>query len=310
MCAGLTWPSDDVLLQKFKLDAKLLEALGLLHNNKIEREMVMQRFIDPAFAYQVPKERRKLISNGKNAGKQVHRYPYWYSSSFWGKEMRREPRTFGSATFHGNFIPQIPIMAIKRFTHVSDLVIDLTAGGGTTLDAAEFLQRRCLGYDLYPYRKNILPAEAEIPEKAKLIIIHPPYADLAVVYGEKPGGYLQSKDKETSFPKGKGLSVPPREFLVEFKKLIQTRVVPNLLPDGHVVLVIGDGWRDNSIWPLTARTVELFLDQFKILHYITKYVGDWTQRQRGIWEYRALARGFGVLEHEYVIVFRKLPVST
>jgi hypothetical protein len=292
------------------LDSKLLEALGLLHNNKIEREMLMQRFIDPAFAYQVPKERAKLISGGKNAGKLVHRYPYWYSSSFWGKEMRREPKTFGSAGFHGNFISQIPIMAIKRFTHVGDLVIDLTAGSCTTLDTAEFLHRRCLGFDLYPFRKDVLPADAEIAEQASLIIMHPPYADLAVVYGEKRGGYLRSEDKAMSFPKGKGLSIPPADFLVEFKNLIQTRVVPNVLPNGHVVLVIGDGWRDNSVWPLTARTVELFLDWFRIVHYITKYVGDWTQRQRGIWEYRALARGFGVLEHEYVIVFKKLPVST
>lgn len=300
-----SWSSDEELISKYKLDVRILEELGLLHNNRIEREMVMQRFIDPEFLDQVPERRRKLITKGKNAGKVVHRYPYWCFSS--GRKPKRMPKTFGSAAFRGNFIPQIPIMAIKRFTHIGDLVVDLTAGSGTTLDAAEFLHRRCLGYDLYPYRKDILPADADIPEPAKLIIVHPPYADLAINYGERPGGYLPGE--KGSFPKGRGLSIPPDEFLVEFKKLIRTCIVPNLLPDGHVVLIIDDGWRGNAIYPLTARTVELFLDEFEIVHYIAKYVGDWTQRRRGIWEYRALARGFGVLEHEYVVIFKRRSVS-
>lgn len=302
----VSWPSDYELMKKYKLTPALLESLGLWHNGRVEREMVMERFIDPAFLWEVPPERQKKVTKGKHAGKIIHRYPYWYYSSFWGRDIKREPKTFGSAKFLGSFIPQIPIMAIKRFTHVGDLVIDFTAGSGTTLDAAEFLHRRCIGLDLYPYRKDILPIETEINEQAKLAILHPPYADLAVVYGAKPGGYLREKPEERSFPKGKGLSVPPKEFLKRFKQLLEEKVIPNLAPDGHVVLVIGDGWKKNEIYPLTAKTLELFQKDFKIVHFITKYVGDWTRRlNRSIWEYRALAHGFGVLEHEYVIIFKR-----
>jgi hypothetical protein len=301
--------NDPELMAKYKLTPKLLESLGLWHNGKIEREKVyMVRLIDEQnFLSEVPSERQHRVKNGKLKDKLIHRYPYWYYSSFWGKEMTREPDTFGSGKYKGNFIPQIPIMAVKRFTKEGDLVIDNMAGSGTTVDVCNFLNRKCFAFDLYPQRDDVLPIGEiqRLEEKAKLFVMHPPYADLAICYGEKP--YLLEEESERKYTNGKGLSVPPDEFLKRFRVMIQEEVKPHLADNGYVCLIIGDGWSGKTIYPLMAETLKLFeLEGFGIKHIITKYIGHWTQRcNRAIWEYRALKGDFGVLEHEYVIILQK-----
>src|ERR1700691_1788392 len=44
---------------------------------------------------------------------------------------------------------------LQRYTKPNDLVIDPCAGSGTTLDVARELDRRALGYDVHPARKDI-----------------------------------------------------------------------------------------------------------------------------------------------------------
>jgi DNA modification methylase len=60
------------------------------------------------------------------------------------------------------------------------LVIDPCAGSGTTLDVARDLNRRALGYDLKPTRKDIFRVDArKLPlenGKADFVFIDPPYS--------------------------------------------------------------------------------------------------------------------------------------
>src|SRR6478736_4843046 len=49
---------------------------------------------------------------------------------------------------------------LERYTREGDLVVDPFCGGGTTLDVARSLERRALGYDLQPQRKDIFRADA------------------------------------------------------------------------------------------------------------------------------------------------------
>jgi hypothetical protein len=272
----------------------------------------MERFIEEQFLSEVPEQRQHVVKSEKHKGKIIHRYPYWYYSSSWGREMTREPKCFGLGGYKGNFIPQIPIMAVKRFTDIGDTVIDNMSGSGTTLDVCNFLQRHCLAFDLYPHRDDILPIEklARVDVEASLFVMHPSYADFGIIYGKE--SYLLEKEEEREFPRGRGLSIPPDDFLIEFGNMIDDEVIPHLVDDGHVCLVIGDGWRGEGIYPLTARTVELFLSRgFDVKHYITKYIGVWTQRlNRAMWEYRALRHGFGVLEHEYIVILQRGDVDT
>jgi DNA modification methylase len=70
---------------------------------------------------------------------------------------------------------------LQRYTKPKDLVVDPCAGSGTTLDVARDLDRRALGYDLAPTRKDIFRVDArKLPletEKADFVFIDPPYSN-------------------------------------------------------------------------------------------------------------------------------------
>ena len=86
---------------------------------------------------------------------------------------------------HGGFEGATPSYIIwnllERYTKPNDLVVDPMCGSGTTLDVAPELERRALGYDLAPVRKDIFRADARrLPleeEKADFVFIDPPYSN-------------------------------------------------------------------------------------------------------------------------------------
>ena len=99
---------------------------------------------------------------------------------------------------HPGRIPgQIPANVIYYFSEPGDLIVDPMAGGGSTLDAAEFLGRTALGYDVVPKRPDIQQHDIStgFPPEAKgcqLIFMDPPYWNM------KDEGYsdLSSSRKE------------------------------------------------------------------------------------------------------------------
>lgn len=119
---------------------------------------------------------------------------FWYFSHC-------DPR-FGMK-YPGRIPGQIPANLIHYFTQTDDLVVDLMAGGGSTLDAAKFLDRRCLGYDLVSVRSDIQINNAllGVPKEtcgAKLIFLDPPYGMIAKnLYSKHP--HCLSQMNETDF---------------------------------------------------------------------------------------------------------------
>src|SRR5215470_9578261 len=69
---------------------------------------------------------------------------------------------------------------LVRYTRTKDLVVDPMCGSGTTLDVARDLDRRSLGYDLQPQRRDIYKADArKLPledQKADFVFLDPPYS--------------------------------------------------------------------------------------------------------------------------------------
>lgn len=82
---------------------------------------------------------------------------------------------------HPGRIPgQIPANVIYYFTEPGDLVVDPMAGGGSALDAAEFLGREAIGLDVVPRRAEIIQHDISngFPHSCKgcqLIFMDPPY---------------------------------------------------------------------------------------------------------------------------------------
>jgi DNA modification methylase len=79
---------------------------------------------------------------------------------------------------------------LQRYTKAKDLVVDPCAGSGTTLDVARDLDRRALGYDVHPARKDIFRVDArklpvELTNKVDFVFIDPPYST-HIDYGPDP----------------------------------------------------------------------------------------------------------------------------
>lgn len=89
---------------------------------------------------------------------------------------------------------------LQRYTRPNDLVVDCFCGSGTTLDVARDLQRKALGYDVHPTRKDIFRVDArklppELTGKVDLVFIDPPYST-HLDYGPDPRdiGKLSARD--------------------------------------------------------------------------------------------------------------------
>src|SRR6266550_1198238 len=96
----------------------------------------------------------------------------------------------GKAGYKGATPSYIIWNLLQRYTKEKDLVIDPCAGSGTTLDVARDLNRKALGYDVHPARKDIFRVDArklppELTNKVDFVFIDPPYST-HIDYGPDP----------------------------------------------------------------------------------------------------------------------------
>jgi DNA modification methylase len=96
----------------------------------------------------------------------------------------------GKAGYKGATPSYIIWNLLQRYTKEKDLVVDCFAGSGTTLDVARDLNRRALGYDVHPSRKDIFRVDArklppELTGKVDFVFIDPPYST-HLDYGDDP----------------------------------------------------------------------------------------------------------------------------
>jgi len=111
------------------------------------------------------------------------------------------PEQQGVAGYKGATPSYIIWNLLQRYTKPKDLVVDPCAGSGTTLDVARDLDRRALGYDVNPTRKDIFRVDArKLPledAKADFVFIDPPYST-HIDYSDDPRciGKLDAADDE------------------------------------------------------------------------------------------------------------------
>ena len=119
-----------------------------------------------------------------------------YPSQHYGDDVQGDPNYRGATPSY------IIWNLLQRYTLPKDLVIDPCAGSGTTLDVARELDRRALGYDVHPTRKDIFRVDArklppELAGKADFVFTDPPYST-HLEYGPDPRdiGKLDAKGGE------------------------------------------------------------------------------------------------------------------
>ena len=161
---------------------------------------------------------------------------------------RCEPN-FGIESYPGRMPAQIIMNLIHFYTEEEDLVIDPMAGGGTTIDVCKAMNRRYLAYDINPCRSDILKNDivAGIPagERAKLIVLDPPYSI------QKKGEYSYEKTELSN------LTVP--EFYSTINNIIK-ECKHILLDDGRIACIISLLKKDNRLEDLGFGCYKIFLD--------------------------------------------------
>lgn len=118
-----------------------------------------------------------------------------YPSQHYGEKVQGDPEYAGAT-------PSYVIWnLLQRYTREGDLVVDPMCGSGTTIDVANDLGRKVIGFDLAPYRPDIRQADArELPvddASVDFVFVDPPYSS-HLDYSEDPRciGKLSSETDE------------------------------------------------------------------------------------------------------------------
>ena len=98
-------------------------------------------------------------------------------------------RPHGDNKFNGVTPAFVIWNLLQRYTKPGDLVVDPMAGSGTTIDVAKELGRKVIGYDIAPYRDDIIQNDARHisleDESVDFVFIDSPYSD-NVKYSDHP----------------------------------------------------------------------------------------------------------------------------
>lgn len=250
-------------------------------------------------------------------------YSHIKTGSLW--EFASRDKTNGhSYDYHGNYIPQIATQLFERFTKKNDVILDLFFGSGTSGIEALNMERRCIGVELkqelvdYVSSKfskkelvtdiNIIcgdsttdkakekvQARLEIMGKkqAQFVVLHPPYDDI-IKFSDKKEDLSNCKTTE--------------EFYDLFEKVAKNAY--DLLEKGRfAALIIGDEYKNSRVVPLGFECMK----RMENVGFITKAIVvkniTGNEKAKGktanLWRYRALAGGFNIFEHEYIMTFVK-----
>jgi DNA modification methylase len=244
----------------------------------------------------------------------------------------RERQNGHQLDYHGNCVPQILTQLLTRFTKENDVILDLFCGSGTSAIEAANLNRRAIGVELKPEmvewvrqklqeqgksdRTQILQGDSTDPiwtgkaiqraltkfnapqdkdenRKAQFLFLHPPYADI-----------IQFSEHEKDLSNAESTD----GFLNAFEAVCRLGY-EQLEPGRFAAVVIGDKYADGELIPLGFMCMErMNRAGFKTKSIIVKNISG-NEKAKGrtsnLWRYRALAGGFYVFKHEYVILFQK-----
>jgi DNA modification methylase len=250
-------------------------------------------------------------------------YDHVWTDSLWMIEAR--DRSGGHRLdYHGNFVPQIATQTYLRYTKEDDVVLDLFLGSGTSAVEAVRLNRRLIGVELKPTLVETVRAkipsdllenrvcivqgdstteetairvkhalEAMDVEYAQLLMIHPPYHDI-----------IRFSDDAADLS-----NAPTLSAYLDLFESVARRGFDLLEPGRFAVLIIGDKYTKGELIPLGFYCMERMQRVgFRAKAIVVKNITGNEQakgRSSNLWRYRALAGGYYIFKHEYVIIFHK-----
>ena len=251
--------------------------------------------------------------------KKWNEYSEILTTSFWS--FHRENSGIHNASYHGNFIPQVPRQLFSRYTKKGDWILDPFMGSGTSLIEAQRMGRNSIGIELQKCvsdevrdrlkeeynpecSTNVLTADSSTIDvnkmvayygikKVQFVIMHPPYWDI-----------IKFSDDKRDLSNAGTLE----NFLDSLGKVIDN-TTSILEKNRYCAIVMGDKYANSQIVPLGFHCMNLFLQRGFLLKAILVKDFDKTKGKLGkeaIWRYRALASDFYIFDHEYIFIFKKL----
>lgn len=247
-------------------------------------------------------------------------YEAIWTDSLWMIE-KRDQSGAHEGGYWGNFVPDIPRQLMWRYTRQGDWVLDGFAGSGTTLIECRRQGRHGIGVELQssvaeqartrieqepnPHQafyelvvgdsrtvdlKDILQSHGI--SQTQLLMLHPPYHDI-IPFSDHPSDLSNATSVE--------------QFLAMFREVV-ANLTPYLEPKRYMGLVIGDKYQRGEWIPLGFQCMQVAQSQGYRLKSIVIKNFEQTRGKRaqeGLWRYRALAGGFYLFKHEYVMIFQK-----
>ncbi|HEY2586611.1 MAG TPA: DNA methyltransferase [Tepidisphaeraceae bacterium] len=212
-----------------------------------------------------------------------------YPSQHYGEGVQGDPQYKGATPSY------IIWNLLQRYTKPKELVIDPCAGSGTTLDVARDLDRRALGYDVHPTRKDIFRVDArklpqELTGKVDFVFIDPPYST-HLEYGPDPRDI------------GK-LDAAGGQYYEAMEQVIR-EIHRVLKPGRHMALYVSDSFvKGKGFYPLGFELLSILRKHFEpvdiisvVRHNKTLEMGNY---RRAAEEGNFFLRGFN-----YLFIMRK-----
>ncbi len=229
--------------------------------------------------------------------------------------------------YWGNFIPQIPHQLMMRYTKSGELVVDPFVGSGTTLLECQRLKRNGIGVELNreiaQKAERILQSKENTKDESpgadvqtiveigdstvldfqallnkhgftstQLLLLHPPYHDII---------------KFSDHPRDLSAQSGTEKFIEMFCNVVDN-ISAILDKDRYMAIVIGDKYSNGEWIPLGFYLMQEVLKRnFTLKSIIVKNFEDTLAKrnQKELWRYRALAGGFYIFKHEYILLFKK-----
>lgn len=193
---------------------------------------------------------------------------------------------------------------LQRYTKPGDLVLDPMVGSGTTIDVANDLGRRAIGFDLSPSRPDIRQGDArriDVPSASvDFVFVDPPYST-HVDYSDDPAciGKLDALAQDG----GKAYYDSMRKVIREIGRILK--------PGKHMALYVSDSYskpgansRSTGFAPIGFELFAMMRESMQAVDIIS-VVRQNQKLQRGNWHKAAEEGNFFLRGFNYLFIMRK-----